>query len=174
MRTVELVLDDTLDATVRDLWRMLHVAGLRSLATHTHPSNRPHITLAVAASLETLPPVRLPVPVRLGPVRMLGRALVRDADSPRLRELQAEVWRALDAENPLHTPDVWAPHVSLALNMPETQRAGALALLTGIPAISGEAVGVRSYDTETRTVTDQGDFPAVRGRGRPPTATQIP
>ncbi|GIE81891.1 hypothetical protein Aph02nite_78410 [Actinoplanes philippinensis] len=156
MRTVELVLDDTLDTAVRELWRILRAAGLRSLATHTHPSNRPHITLAAAESLEALPAVRLPVPVRLGPVRMLGRALVRPADSPRLRELQAGVWRALDATNPLHAPDVWEPHVSLALNLPDRQRADALALLAGIPAISGHAVAARSYDTSTRTVTELG------------------
>jgi hypothetical protein len=167
MRTVELVIDDTLDTSVRELWRILHAAGLRSLATHTHPTNRPHITLAVAASLPALPALRLPVPVRLGPVRLLGRALVRTADSPRLRQVQAEVWQALDATNPLHALDVWVPHVSLALNLPEGQRADALALLAGIPAIDGDAVGVRSYDTEARTVTDCTGLPLDGDRKSP-------
>lgn len=171
---MELVLDDTLDTAVRELWAILRVAGLRSLGTHPDPSNRPHITLAVAASLDTLPPVRLPVPIRLGPACMLGRALVRTVESPELRDLQAEVWQALEATNPLHTPEVWQPHVSLALTMPEPQRADALALLAGIPALSGHAVAMRSYDTVTRAVTDYGVLPAVRGRGRPATETQMP
>jgi hypothetical protein len=171
---VELVFDATLDAAVRDLWRLLRAAGLRSLAGHAHVSNRPHITLAVAASLEALPSPRLPVPVRLGPARMLGHALVRSADSPELRDLQAAVWDALEATNPLHAPDVWVPHVSLALRLPERQRADALALLAGLPPMAGQAVAVRSYDTATRTVTDYDDFPVVRGRGRPSTATQMP
>ncbi|MFC4066289.1 2'-5' RNA ligase family protein [Actinoplanes subglobosus] len=171
---MELVLDDTLDRAVRELWKILRVAGLRSLDNHRHPSNRPHITLAVAASLESLPVLRLPVPVRLGPACMLGRALARSADSPELRDLHAEVWTSLDATNPLHAPEVWAPHVSLALNLPDDQRADALALLAGIPDSFGEAVAIRSYDTVTRTVTDYGDLPAVRGRGRPATATQMP
>jgi hypothetical protein len=166
VRTVELVLDDTLDAAVRELWQILRAAGLRSLASHPHPSNRPHITLAAAGSLESLPALRLPVPVRLGQVCMLGRALVRSADSPDLRELQAGVWRALDVTNPLHAPDVWAPHVSLTLNLPEPQRADALALLGGIPAMTGQAVAMRSYDTTTRTVTDYGVAPA-RGTRMP-------
>jgi hypothetical protein len=48
VRTVEVVGDAALDAAVRDVWRRLHAAGLPSLATHPHPTNRPHVTLASA------------------------------------------------------------------------------------------------------------------------------
>ncbi|WP_229075595.1 2'-5' RNA ligase family protein [Actinoplanes sp. DH11] len=153
MRTVELLLDAGLDAAVRDQWRRLHAAGLRSLATHTHPTNRPHLTLAVAESVDGLPVLPLPVPLLLGPARSLGRALVRAADSPELRALQARVSAAL-APNPWHAPEAWTPHVSLALNMPVDQHERALELLAGLEPLAGTCVAARSYDTETRTVTE--------------------
>ena len=154
MRTVELPLGAALDATVRRLWQQLHHAGLRSLATHTSATNRPHITLATAESVAALPRLRLPIPVRVGAVRPLGRALVCQADSEELRSAQSAVWAAVEGTNPLHAPDVWVPHVSLALNMPESQQATALRLLADLPPMSGRCVTVRSFDTVSRTVTD--------------------
>ena len=65
MRTVELVCDPDLDATVREAWRRLAAAGLPSLATHRSPTNRPHVTLGTAETLPDLSFVvrALPVPV---------------------------------------------------------------------------------------------------------------
>jgi hypothetical protein len=158
VRTVELLLDAGLDAGVRRLWDGLHAAGLPSLATHRHPTNRPHVTLATAASLDALPggpALGLPVPAVLGPARMLGRALVREVlRTPELDRLQAWVYAAVDAVNPLHAPDRWIPHVSLALNVPEPLRPVALDWAGDLPAAYGEFVAARSYDTETRTVTE--------------------
>ena len=154
MHTVELTFDPALDAGVRQLWDRLHAAGLPSLATHRHPTNRPHVTLVSTPSLAGLPPLDLPVPVTLGGARLLGRALVRDVESPRLRELHAAVWAAVGGENPLHAPDRWVPHVSLALNVPADRREAVVAFLGDLPAIAGELVLARSYDTETRTVVD--------------------
>ncbi|MDR7327367.1 MULTISPECIES: 2'-5' RNA ligase family protein [Catenuloplanes] len=147
MRTVELLLDPELDRRVRALWARLHAAGVRSLATHPHPTNRPHVTLVVVPSLDALPPLDLPVPVSLGAPRMLGRALVLPAAG--LHDLQARVWSAVGSDNPLHAPDRWVPHVSLALNATP----GSDTLLSGLPPLTGAAVAARSYDRETRTVT---------------------
>ncbi|GAB7045581.1 2'-5' RNA ligase family protein [Catenuloplanes indicus] len=154
MRTVELLLDPGLEREVRSLWSRLHAAGARSLATHTHPTNRPHVTLVVVPSLEGLPFLGLPVPVSLGAPRMLGRALVLPATG--LHEMHARVWRAVGSANPLHDPARWVPHVSLALNATP----GSDALLTGLPPLTGEVVAARSYDQETRTVIDLPDCPA--------------
>ena len=154
MHTVELTLDPALDAGVRGWWDRLHAAGLPSLATHRHPTNRPHVTLVSAVSLAGLPRLELPVPVVLGPARLLGRALVREVLSPRLRELHAAVWRAVGSDNPLHAPQQWVPHVSLALNVPPDRREAAVAFVDDLPPAAGELVAVRSYDTGTRTVTD--------------------
>jgi hypothetical protein len=152
MLTVELLLDDGLDAAVRDLWESLHGAGLRSLATHRHPTNRPHITLVTTESPAVLPEFGLPLPVRPGPVRILGRALVLPVESAPLRALHALVWRSVGSLNPLQEPATWVPHVSLALNVPAAQQPDALALLAGLPPLTGECVAARTYDTEARTV----------------------
>ena len=155
MRTVELLLESRLEQTVRDVWEMLHTAGLKSLATHRHPTNRPHLTLVAGDWTDPLPALDLPIAVELRDVRFLGRALVWAAEpGPALREAQSRVWHAVTAVNPLHAPQSWTPHVSLALNVPDRQRAAALGLLTGLPPRTGELIAARSYETETRTVTD--------------------
>jgi hypothetical protein len=160
MRTVELLLDPVLEDAVRLLWARLHDAGLPSLATHRHPTNRPHLTLLTAASLGELPGLPLPVPAVLGPARMLGRALVLEVEAGRaLRDLRAAVWRS--AAEPWPAPDEWVPHVSLALNVPAARRDEALGALSGQPVRRGAFAAARSYDTATRTVTGLAVRPAT-------------
>ena len=152
MHTVELLPDEALSSGVRDLWDRLLDAGLPSLATHRHPTNRPHLTLLTTPTpVVALPPLPLPTPVTLGPVRLLGRALVLAADDS-VRPLQASVWSALGGGWP--APADWVPHVSLALRVPAALRARAGAVLAGAPAMSGSLIAARSYDTETRTVRE--------------------
>jgi hypothetical protein len=96
MHTIELLLDPVLEAGVRELWDLLRDAGLSSLAAHPHPTNRPHLTVLTAASLAGFPPPALPIPAELGPVRFLGRALVREVTpTAGLRGLHARTWTAL-------------------------------------------------------------------------------
>jgi hypothetical protein len=148
VQTVELMPDPALSARVRALWDRLAAAGLPSLASHTHPTNQPHVTVATAASLGPLPPLPLPIPVLLEPPVMLGRALVLPlAANPALDRLRAEVWPALTDPR----PGSWVPHVSLALRMPSPEPA--LTVLSGYRTLTGELVAARSYDSETRTVT---------------------
>jgi hypothetical protein len=45
VQTVELLLDEALEAQVLAQWRALADAGLPSQALHTGPANRPHVTL---------------------------------------------------------------------------------------------------------------------------------
>jgi hypothetical protein len=153
--TVELMPDPHLDLGVRELWDRLQAAGLPSLATHLHPTNRPHLTVLTAGSLTGLGPLPLPLPVELGHVRMLGRALVREVTpTAELRDLHAEIWSTLAHADPWPLPADWIPHVSLALNVPEGRRDAALDLLAALPPVSGRFVAARSYDTRARTVTD--------------------
>jgi 2'-5' RNA ligase len=163
---VELVCDEALDAAVRGVWRRLEAAGLPSLATHPHPTNRPHVTLATADDLTPgmLADLRaalaaLPVPVRLDGLIFfdgrMGMAVWRiAADDPLLR-LQAEVWRALDGaqRNPQHEPQAWVPHISLARRVRPEQRA-AVQAVAGAAAAGGTLVAARSYDSGTRTVSE--------------------
>src|SRR3954468_19046065 len=49
--SVELLFDAETEAALRRAWDALADAGLPSQARHTAPSNRPHVTLAVADSI---------------------------------------------------------------------------------------------------------------------------
>ncbi|MFI7607815.1 2'-5' RNA ligase family protein [Micromonospora sp. NPDC049366] len=173
MRTVELVCSAELDATVRAAWDRLAGAGLPSLARNTHPSNRPHLTLAAVdefppgavARLGALVADALPLPARLGEVAVLdGSApLVWLVDpDPALVALHRAVWRILgdaDGRNPWHAPQRWNPHLSLALRFRSADPGLARAIVgAGRPA--GEFVAARSYDSVERSVAPIG--PPVR------------
>jgi hypothetical protein len=157
MHTVELLLDPTLDGLVRSAWQRLHAAGLPSLATHTHPTNRPHLTLAAADRLT--PEVGaaltgLPVEAVLDGLILFERAVAwRVTPTDALRDLHARVWRALAGteRNPQHAPDSWVPHVSLALRAKDQPRYAAR--LRDLPAARGSFPQARTYDSGTRTVT---------------------
>ncbi len=158
MRTVELLCDPALDGLVRAAWQRLHAAGLPSLATHPGATNAPHVTLGTA---ETLPDLgflgaALPVPVRVAELVFFdgkaGAAAWR-LESPPLRALQADVWRALGGGgNPLHAPQAWTPHLSLARRVPPPRHADVARALDGLGAAEGLLVTARSYDTVSRTV----------------------
>ncbi|MFI5496751.1 2'-5' RNA ligase family protein [Actinoplanes sp. NPDC051859] len=155
MHTVELLLDPQLERHVRELWDRLHDAGLPSLATHRHRSNRPHLTVITAATLTGVPSIPLPLPVELGPVRFLGRALIRSVTpSTALDDLHGSCWSALRDADPWPDPQHWVPHVSLALKVDPEHQVAALALLAAEPPARGTFVAARSYDSRTRTATD--------------------
>jgi hypothetical protein len=154
MFTVELLPDARLAAQVRALWELLRDAGLPSLATHPHPTNRPHLTVLTCRSVAGLPPLPLPVDAELGRVRVLGRALVREVtQTAALRDIYAVTWEALGGADAWPTPPEWVPHVSLALKVPAPAREVALRMLAGAPPLLGRFVAARSYDTVARTVT---------------------
>ncbi|MCM0676589.1 2'-5' RNA ligase family protein [Micromonospora phytophila] len=169
MRTVELVCSPGLEAAVRAAWDRLAAIGLPSLARNTHPTNRPHLTLA---SVDAFPPgarerltalvdAALPVEVRVDRIAVLdGSAplvwLLHP--SPELTALHASVWDVLaeaEGRNPWHEPGRWLPHLSLALRFREADRRLARAV-AGIDRPAGAFVAGRSYDGETRTVSPLG------------------
>jgi hypothetical protein len=151
--TVELLPDARLEDGVRRLWDRLRDAGLPSLATHSQASNRPHLTVLTAGSLDGLPALPLPVPAELTRVTLLGRALVRlVTPTPELERIHGEVWSALADPDAWPGPTEWTPHVSLALNVPAERRAEALRLLGDLPPEHGHFTAARTYDTGTRTV----------------------
>ncbi|MFG1673522.1 2'-5' RNA ligase family protein [Micromonospora sp. NPDC049282] len=166
MRTVELLCSPELDAGVRAAWSRLAAAGLPSLAGNTHPTNRPHLTLA---SVDGFPPgaeqrladlcdAALPLPVRLSRLEVLdGSAplvwLVRP--TPQLVALHGAVWDVLAeaaGPHPWHLPGRWVPHLSLALRFRGADRRRARAV-AGAERPAGEFVAARSYDGDTRTVS---------------------
>jgi 2'-5' RNA ligase len=168
--TVELLPDPDLAARVVAAWQLLAAAGLPSQARHPHPTNRPHLTLAVADRLDG--GVRaavagelaaLPLALRLDGLVVLGGRrrtvawLVVPAE-PLLR-LHRRVHAALAPEEPsapLLRPDRWVPHVTLAARA-TAEQAGAVVAALGAPGVlppaDGAADRARSYDTIARTTT---------------------
>jgi 2'-5' RNA ligase len=167
VHSVELLFDDETDAAVRHLWSELTDAGVRSLASSTSPSNRPHVTLSVAEDMdsavdEALRPLlhRLPFSCTIGAPMLFGRGpftLVRLLiPSAELLALQAQVHEVclphMPSAGPLpHAePDHWTPHVTLARRVGQDKLAGALSPRRMTRDIRATAVGLRHWDGNER------------------------
>lgn len=108
--------------------------------------------MATAPALDGLAPLALPLEATLGPVRFLGRAVVREVmPTNALRDLHGRVWESLTGAWP--PPDEWLPHVSLALRVRPEQHDAVRQALREPAEERGHFVAARSYDTATRTVT---------------------
>ena len=169
--SLELLLDADSEARIRAEWRALADAGLSSLAAHTSPSNRPHITLVVRPSLRPLGPpelgaITLPLALELGaPIlfgtgdrRVLARSVVPTAE---LLDLHAALHALAgddDTDAPHTRPGEWTPHITLARRIRVDAIPQALRILdeahaapTGGPT---EATSLRRWDAASATVTD--------------------
>ena len=160
--SVELLLDEATEARVRADWRRLADAGLSSLAAHTAPSNRPHITLlarpTLAAVAFTAVTARLPIPITLAePVVFAhgerGVLVWRVALSEELRDLHAAVHTEAPAgDDASHTaPGSWTPHITLARRLRLESLPDALGLIG--TASEGTGVSLRRWDSASATVT---------------------
>ena len=155
--TVELVLDPRTEALVRAEWEALAAAGHSSMAAHPGATNRPHVTVVSAAPLSSIralggAALAVPFAVTLAPPVLLGsgprRVLARlvEPSIPLLR-LHSAVHAHLGT-----TDDDWVPHVTLAKRLRLESLPVALDLLG--PQIAGEVTGIRSYDPDSRSVTE--------------------
>jgi 2'-5' RNA ligase len=123
-----LLFDARSDRLVRELWTRLEIAGVHTLATHTHRHHHPHLSYAVLRSWdlsrveETLAGL-----LDAGPFSMSihgtlafprGRAALAPAVSADLAKRQQQVVSAVvDTGAELHRnyrPGGWVPHVSVA------------------------------------------------------------
>lgn len=166
VHSVELLFDADTEATVRRLWDDLTDAGIRSLASSTSPSNRPHVTLSVADHMDdavndALRPLlrRLPFACTIGAPMLFGSGpftLVRLViPSTDLLGLQAEVndvCLPYMSPNPLpHAePGHWTAHVTLARRVPPGKLADALSLRRMLRDRRGRAVALRHWDGDSR------------------------
>lgn len=128
VQSVELVLDDGADAAVRAQWAVLAEAGFPSQADHLSPSNAPHVTVGVVDEIDQGSEARLtgtihhlPMPLRLGPIVLLGGRRVVLARmvlvTGPLLSLHAAVRQALvgcPGPSDYLRPGHWVPHVTLA------------------------------------------------------------
>lgn len=163
--SIELLLDPDTEAAVRREWDALAAAGLSSLAAHTAPSNRPHVTLLVRTALAPFDHGRLvaqlPIPVTLGAPLLFGagdrRILVRSiVPSQRLLALHAELHAIVSpGDDTAHTvPGEWMPHITLARRVRVADLAVAVGLVEG--DLHGQVVGLRRWDAASKSITDLG------------------
>lgn len=161
-QSVELLLDEASEASLRAEWDALAAAGLPSQARHQGGSNRPHVTLVAGERIDPAaePALRqvvsaLPLPVRLGAYACFGRdrfVLVRLVVADRaLLDLQTAVTDALDDDSGyFFGPGRWTPHVTLAHRLGPEQLAQALTVLGGARERDASAVGARRWDGDAR------------------------
>jgi 2'-5' RNA ligase len=166
VHSVELLFDLDTEAAVRRIWDDLTDAGVRSLAGSTSPSNRPHVTLAVADHMDdavddALSPLlrRLPMPCTIGAPMLFGRGpftLVRlvipSADLLALQAQAHEVCLPHMSPGPLpHAdPGHWTPHITLARRLARDKVADALSLRRMSRDRRATAVGLRHWDGNDR------------------------
>lgn len=165
-QSVELLLDEASDASLREQWDALAAAGLPSQARHRGASNRPHVTLAARDHIDpdVEPALRavvraLPIRLQLGALTCLGRnpfVLVRLVVADRaLLELQSAVTTVLgDEPGRFFGPGRWTAHVTLAHRMRPDQVAAALGVLGGVCETTASAVQCRRWDSDARAVWD--------------------
>jgi 2'-5' RNA ligase len=163
VQSVELLFDSELDAVLRAQWRALSAAGLPGQDRNRAPSNRPHVTVAVATAIypridKKLASVaaRLPIACTLaGPNVFSHRTdiLVRLVEpSPGLLELHAEVasrLRDCPGRPDNLAPGGWTPHVTLGRRLHREQTTQALELLEWAPR-RGTFIGLRRWDGDAR------------------------
>jgi 2'-5' RNA ligase len=163
VQSVELLVDDELDAHLRAQWQALSATGLPGQDRNRALSNRPHVTVGVATAIypridKKLAAVaaRLPISCTLaGPAVFSHRTdiLVRLVEpSADLLELHAEVanqMRDCPGRPDNLAPGGWTPHVTLARRLHRTQTAHALELLDWTPR-QGTFTGLRRWDGNAR------------------------
>lgn len=166
VHSIELTLDAVADAAVRDLWQAIAETGVSSQAAHRSPSNRPHVTVTVAAQMSgavesDLAPVAagLPLACRLGAPMVFGRGpytlVLLVIPSAGLLDLHAQVNRICLPHMPSgplgHTvAGHWTPHVTLARRIGPGLLERALgAVCTGVD-IEGSFAGLRHWDGDAR------------------------
>lgn len=172
MHSIELLLDTSTDAAVRDQWQTLRAADLPTQADHQGATNAPHVTLAARPLFDGSADERLgevladlPLPVDLGSLVVFGappRGLVLArlvVVTTALLDLHARVHAVLgDAPGDARhtTPDHWTPHVTLAHRMTPEQLARALQALddAGSPTLEGATLTAgRRWDGTAKVVT---------------------
>lgn len=179
VQALDLTFDRPTDERVRAEWELLRDAGLPSLARHTGPTNRPHLTLdsreELAAGAEAgLVAVadRLPLPLRIGTLLLfhakqrwvLARHVVVDRA---LLELHEDVASRLGpGGSPLTAPGRWVPHVSLARGLRDDQLPEALALLADAPPYTATALRLRRWDQPAGRAWDVGRTTRQSSAGR--------
>ncbi|MGB3770649.1 MAG: 2'-5' RNA ligase family protein [Rhodococcus sp. (in: high G+C Gram-positive bacteria)] len=172
VQSVELLLDELSDQSVRREWAYLAEAGLPSQARHTGASNRPHVTVAVATHIDDVTERNLaelvadaresgdwfPESFRLGGLVTFGgaRCVVARTVVPtrELLEFHVRVHRVMaDCPGiPAHLrPGRYTPHVTLAMRMrPDDLGSATAHLAPELRDIEAGVSAVRRWDGDAK------------------------
>lgn len=166
VHSVELIFDPDTDAKIRAIWDDLTRAGIRSQASNTSPSNRPHITVTVAENIGEAANTelrqvlkRLPLTCTIGaPMLFGGRVftLVRlVVPSEELLALHRHVHELCLPHMPAGVlghadPGQWTPHVTLARRVGPNKLPTALTLKSVGRELRGTVTGLRHWDGDNR------------------------
>lgn len=162
VQSLELLLDDTLDAAVRREWQLLLDADLPSQGRHTGASNRPHITLAVADEMDEFDNriydeyLRVGMPIRLGAFVVfrgkhatLARLVVPSRQLVDLQARTSELVGDADGSRSHTAPGKWTPHVTIARRLTRVELAEAFLRLDSVqPDLVGTTSALRRWDGE--------------------------
>jgi 2'-5' RNA ligase len=162
----ELLFDDETDTAARRVWDDLTDAGIRSLASSTSPTNRPHVTLTVADHMDddvddALRPLLglLPIACTIGAPMLFGagpfilvRLLIPSAELMALQGAVHEACLPHMSPGPLpHAdPGHWTPHVTMARRVKAERLADAMAVPRMSRELPARAVAIRHWDGNAR------------------------
>jgi 2'-5' RNA ligase len=158
-----LLFDETGDAALRRLWSRLELAGIATLATHTHGHHVPHLTYASLRSYDldavrerlAALPIGAPFTLHLdafGTFRR-SRCWLAPAVTPDLVARQAAVVEAVLATGAdLHhhyAPGRWLPHVTLAPRLHLTDLATVAGAVYDVLPVAAPVTRAALIDTST-------------------------
>ncbi len=158
-----LLFDSRSDRLIRELWARLEEEGVGTLASHTHGSHHPHLSLAVLRTWalddvrRVLDEVALPGPVTLACHGTLvfprGRVALSPAVTSGLATQQERMASAFErAGADLHRhyrPGRWIPHVSIATRASSTQLPLVVKALTDVLPLEARAERSVLIDSST-------------------------
>lgn len=162
---LELFFDEAADELVRDQWQRLEDAGVPSLATRSHQRHRPHVTLAVAGTINpaTRKALRSELSVLATPDLWLSTLGTFAGDEAVLflgAVVDTEVLALHSAVHDLlagkvtnpsayYFPGAWIPHCTLAKGVTAEQIATGFALLQPPHTIRARVKQFAVVDTRT-------------------------
>ncbi|PYE16008.1 2'-5' RNA ligase superfamily protein [Williamsia limnetica] len=165
--SIELIFDAETDATITSQWDALTAAGLPSQGRTRSESNRPHVTLIAAdsidgsvdrdlATLTDLPGMEVNIGAMLlfrGRRATAARLVVPSSELCDLHAHVFELSRGHISGEPLPhiQPGAWTPHVTLARRLADDQIGYALTTLGFAPEIfTATVTGLRRWNSDTR------------------------
>lgn len=164
VHSIELLFDAETEALIARQWEALAAAGLPSAADNPSPTNRPHVTLAVAEriaagadeALRSLP--GLPLDCRIGAAMLFGsrrpmlvRLIVPSAALLTLHRAVDDICAPHAAPEPMPNsrPGAWTPHVTLTRRLTPDQVGSALTAIGGRD-IRGSFAGLRHWHGDVK------------------------